>query len=216
MSEVGVAPNASATISRRTNRTPHAHRFIAVISRRYRLGRDTSETGRDTSETVDEHLLNRGGVQPQISEEYVASTDYKGWSPYGAPWLQTVAISRKSVGLETGENKRKPLPTVATGCGLERMVRRGSTVRVRQRTPRKGLLMQVFRRLDRQRRSIDGYQTGTRASRSTLETGRFRIYLDRAAFASTAQSRPALRSSSPFGNWRRSRAFRGSRPTRQR
>ena len=43
-------------------------------------------------------------------DEYVASTDYKGWSLYGAPWLQTVAITCKSVGLETGENKRKRLP----------------------------------------------------------------------------------------------------------
>src|SRR6266699_5754981 len=43
-----------------------------------------------------------------------------GWSLYGAPWLQQVAVSGKSIRRESGENKPK-------------MVRRGSTVRVRQR-----------------------------------------------------------------------------------
>ena len=41
---------------------------------------------------------------------------------------------------ENGSNKPKPLPPVATSCRSERMVRRGSTVRVRQRAlqnPRK-------------------------------------------------------------------------------
>ena len=36
-----------------------------------------------------------------------------------------------------GESKRDPLPWVATGCRKERVVRRGSTVRVRKRTLQK-------------------------------------------------------------------------------
>jgi hypothetical protein len=38
---------------------------------------------------------------------------------------------------EKPQNKRKPLPWAATGCREERMVRRGSTVRVRQRASQK-------------------------------------------------------------------------------
>jgi len=59
------------------------------------------------------------------------------WSPYGAPWLQPVAISGKSRGRKNRRNKPKPLPWVATGCLQKYMVRRGSTVRVRQRAPEK-------------------------------------------------------------------------------
>ncbi len=44
-----------------------------------------------------------------------------------------LATGRKSNGLKNRRNTRKPLPCVATSCHLERMVRRGSTVRVRQR-----------------------------------------------------------------------------------
>jgi hypothetical protein len=57
----------------------------------------------------------------------------RGWSLYGAPWLQPVAISGKSTGTRNRENKRHPLPPAATGCVGKYMVRRGSTVRVRQR-----------------------------------------------------------------------------------
>src|SRR5438067_7645791 len=54
-----------------------------------------------------------------------ASSDRKHpMEPYGAPWLQAVAISCKSIGPRNRKNKRNPLPPVA-------MVRRGSTVRVR-------------------------------------------------------------------------------------
>jgi hypothetical protein len=73
----------------------------------------------------------------------VASADNGGWSLYGAPWLQPVATSRKSLRGEKGQIKPKPLPWVATGCRRERMVRRGSAVRVRQRAlqkPRKSRL----------------------------------------------------------------------------
>jgi hypothetical protein len=56
------------------------------------------------------------------------------------PWLQPVATGRKSGRPDTPENKRKPLPSVATRCRKQRMVRRGSPVRVRKRAsqrPRK-------------------------------------------------------------------------------
>ncbi len=59
------------------------------------------------------------------------------WSPYGAPWLQMVAISGKSDRRRTCQNKPKPLPSVATSCVRSSMVRRGSTVRVRQRALQK-------------------------------------------------------------------------------
>ena len=39
-----------------------------------------------------------------------------GWSLYGAPWLQLVAINGKSDGRGSAENKPKPLRSVATGC----------------------------------------------------------------------------------------------------
>jgi len=42
------------------------------------------------------------------------------------------------------------------------MVRRGSTVRVRQRAPEKDLLMRVFLFLISKRTFTRGYQTGTR------------------------------------------------------
>jgi hypothetical protein len=45
---------------------------------------------------------------------HVATAGNRGWSLYGAPWLQPVAISGKRVGAENGRNKRKPLPSVAT------------------------------------------------------------------------------------------------------
>src|SRR5436190_22956677 len=48
-------------------------------------------------------------------------------------WSRAVATGGKWVGPENGSDKRKPLPWVATSCESERMVRRGSTVRVRQR-----------------------------------------------------------------------------------
>src|SRR5205807_1754190 len=57
----------------------------------------------------------------------------KGWNPYGAPWLQLAAGGGKCSAAGDGEIKPKPLPRVATGCLRSSMVRRGSTVRVRQR-----------------------------------------------------------------------------------
>src|SRR5438046_7895208 len=63
----------------------------------------------------------------------VAFGDDRGWSIYGAERSQPVATGGKWVGPENGSDERKPLPWVATSCRSERMVRRGSTVRVRQR-----------------------------------------------------------------------------------
>src|SRR5438094_3008244 len=48
--------------------------------------------------------------------------------PYGAPWLQRVAISRKSTGLRNRRNKRNPLRPAATGCVRRSMVSRVSAV----------------------------------------------------------------------------------------
>src|SRR5206468_7740967 len=46
----------------------------------------------------------------------VANADNRGWSLYGAPWLQPVAISGKSRERGRAENKPKPLPPAATSC----------------------------------------------------------------------------------------------------
>jgi hypothetical protein len=82
----------------------------------------------ETSPTVRRPLHTRGRLSC-----VVASADNTGWSLYGAPWLQPVAIGRKWDGTKNGSDKRKRLPWVATNCRADRMVRRGSTVRVRQR-----------------------------------------------------------------------------------
>ena len=50
--------------------------------------------------------------------------------PSGRNQWQPVANAQT---LRTAKNKPKPLPPVATSCRSERMIRRGSTVRVRQR-----------------------------------------------------------------------------------
>ena len=47
--------------------------------------------------------------------------------------MQPVATGGKWNGPKNGSDKRKPLPWVATSCLSRSMVRRGSTVRVRQR-----------------------------------------------------------------------------------
>jgi hypothetical protein len=57
--------------------------------------------------------------------------------PYGAQRLQPVAIGGKWDGPQNGSDTRKPLRRVATSCLRRSMVRRGSTVRVRQRALQK-------------------------------------------------------------------------------
>src|SRR5919204_7043439 len=64
---------------------------------------------------------------PTSSALDVSSRDNKGWSLYGAPWLQPVAIGGKSGSAESRRNKPNALPWVATACFSQRMVRRGST-----------------------------------------------------------------------------------------
>src|SRR5436190_3270639 len=84
---------------------------------------------------------------------------------YGAPWLQTVAISGKSPSgksPETSENRCRGLPPVA--CD---MVRRGSTVRVRiaaaqRRDPWVGTVLGRFVRHSHGPRSASGGATGSR------------------------------------------------------
>src|ERR671923_336780 len=80
--------------------------------------------------------------QPRI--RIVARADNTRWSRCGAPWLQPVAISGKSTGRRNGENERKPLPSVATARLRALMVRRGSTVRVRQRALQKPCKARLF------------------------------------------------------------------------
>src|SRR6266849_5595508 len=92
------------------HRTSNLHSFKAVISQRRRLPAHTSRT-------ADDHLSVREGVKVTTSTgcatRSVASTDYKRWSPYGAPWLQTLAINRKSDQAKNARNKRNSSPWVA-------------------------------------------------------------------------------------------------------
>src|SRR6266508_4334121 len=61
-----------------------------------------------------------GAAPPIDNYTDVFSTDNKGWSLYGAPWLQPAATGSKSEARGNGSNRRKPLPWVATGCLTER------------------------------------------------------------------------------------------------
>ena len=76
-------------------------------------------------------LRSRGADRQRLAD--VAKLGNEGWSLYGAPWLQPVAVNGKPAERRSGENKPNPLRSVATGCLRRSMVRRGSTVRVRQR-----------------------------------------------------------------------------------
>ena len=58
----------------------------------------------------------------------LARAQFRGWSLYGAPWLQTVAIVGKSRSRGSRRNKRKPLRPVATRCLRSSMVSRASAV----------------------------------------------------------------------------------------
>lgn len=57
----------------------------------------------------------------------------RAWSSYGAKGSQTAVTSGKCSSPDNGRNTPKPLPPVATSRRRKRMVRRGSTVRVRER-----------------------------------------------------------------------------------
>jgi hypothetical protein len=118
----------------------------ATSGRCFRNGIDTSsharKCGNTCSDVVDVPLLCSESSQlyclltarkRSLRRHGVASAGNKRWSLYGAPWLQPVAISGKSDRRGSRKNKPKPLPWVATGCPQKYMVRRASTVRVRQR-----------------------------------------------------------------------------------
>jgi hypothetical protein len=55
--------------------------------------------------------------------------------PFGAQWSQPVATDGRWSGRESGSNRRKPLPWVATGCRGKPMVRRGSTAAFQRLPP---------------------------------------------------------------------------------
>ena len=76
---------------------------------------------RDSGEIDDFVLLGPPDGAPEV------------WSVYGAERSQPVATGGRWDDLESGSDTRKPLPWVATSCPDPKMVRRGSTVRVRQR-----------------------------------------------------------------------------------
>jgi catechol 2,3-dioxygenase-like lactoylglutathione lyase family enzyme len=76
---------------------------------------------RDSGESDDFVLLGPPDGAPEV------------WSVYGAERSQPVATGGRWDDLESGSDTRKPLPWVATSCPDPKMVRRGSTVRVRQR-----------------------------------------------------------------------------------
>ena len=90
------------------------------------------------------NVLSFGQVAARLCSSVVAWFVNEGWSLYGAPWLQPVATGRKPLRRGSGRDKRKPLPWVATSCRSQRMVRRGSTVRVRQRALQKPSKSQLF------------------------------------------------------------------------
>jgi len=80
---------------------------------------------RDSGESDDFVLLGPPDGAPEV------------WSVYGAERSQPVATGGRWDDLESGSDTRKPLPWVATSCPDPKMVRRGSTVRVRQRALQK-------------------------------------------------------------------------------
>jgi hypothetical protein len=108
-------------------------------------------------------------------------------------WSRAVAIGGKSDAFENASNRGKALPWVATSCDRVRMVRRGSTVRVRQRTLQKpckaAISVQVnlqmlqcavdrepFMELSGSRSAVDRRKTGSPTSRrfkSCPRYGRF-------------------------------------------
>jgi hypothetical protein len=64
--------------------------------------------------------------------------------PLWSPVVATGGNQRQTAERGSGGNKPKPLPLAATACLRRSMVRRGSTVRVRQRALAKALQAQAF------------------------------------------------------------------------
>jgi hypothetical protein len=113
-----------------------------------------------------------------------------------------VATGGKWPAVGNGSDRPKPLPWVAIGCRRSSMVRRASTVRVRQRASKNDLLVQVVRRLRRKRIGAGGYQTGTGASPPPLVNGLFssRSVALGHAFDFTSHPAAAASGSSPNQN----------------
>ncbi|MBN2839635.1 MAG: hypothetical protein JXP37_01580, partial [Coriobacteriia bacterium] len=112
-----------ASVSPTSCRCPHRTKCWSLAGRGHAPA--IRLEARAWSETTPGHDLSARGN--------VAKVDNSGWSLYGAQRSQPVATGSKRDGAENGSLKRKPLPSVATSCPTRSMVRRGSTVRVRQR-----------------------------------------------------------------------------------
>ena len=153
-----------------------------------------------------------------------ANSPRKGWSTYGAQRAQPVAISGKSAGSRNGENERKPLPWVATGCRDPKMVRRGSTVRVRQRAlqkRRKSALfvsppLQIFQRAMGMEPFME--PSGSERVLQTSEIGAFAGRSSRVASppAGPRSSSPAASSSAGGCSWSRCSSVRAARSSARR
>ena len=82
-------------------------------------------------------LAHQGAATQLIGEGWAHARKYFSLSEKYAEWVDYRAPA-KGFGiqydvLKAREHKRKPLPWVATGCRKQRMLRRGSPVRVRKR-----------------------------------------------------------------------------------
>jgi len=79
-----------------------------------------------------------------------SQTRQQRMEPLWSPVVATGSNQRQINFAGSGENQRNPLPPVATGCIRSSMVRRGSTVRVRQRASPKCLQIGISCRLSAQ------------------------------------------------------------------
>src|SRR5438034_4764326 len=97
-----------------------------------------------------------------VEDPDAAKPDNRGWSLYGAPWLQPVAISGKSTGSQTRRNKPNRLPPAATSCARRSMVRNAM---------KKGLPSDTLRLVDWElsRRPVSMLYAGLDLSRKRLD-----------------------------------------------
>jgi hypothetical protein len=104
-----------------------------------------SERGVDR---LNRSLSSGSAISPKmraVETPLVVRSDNEGWSLYGAQRLQPVATGGKcGMRRKRGSDNRKPLPWAATDCLRRYMVRRGSTVRVRQRALQKPRITGLF------------------------------------------------------------------------
>ena len=95
----------------------------------------------------DLHSVKEGVDLESYATAFAPATTSKAWSLCGAPWSQPGANLSLPDSSYDPPKHCKPLPALATNCRQERMVRRGSTVRVRQRASMKCLQIGISRRL---------------------------------------------------------------------